>query len=298
MQSTVHTVTTPASDPATPRWADIELPDTWADRIHLTHPTHWWQLFRRMRGRNRRIELPEGMPGRELIPLYLQQEFHNLPNGNYSKRFTRGYVTGFDRTMLGALTTGRQNVAKTLQHCKCVLDIGCGGGSTAREIKNAGVTEVWGLDPSPYLLKHAATDHPHIRFVQGLAEATGFADQRFDGIAACFLLHELPPRYLHRALKEFNRILVEGGTIAVCEPSPRQMRWSFRHLWQQYGWRGIYFGLLARRIHEPFVKAWHNTSTADTFERFGFTVVSDSEGMPLRHIVLRKQRHCKTVEAA
>ena len=51
-----------------------------------------------------------------------------------------------------------------------------------------------GLDPSPYLLRCADARVPRARFVQGLAEQTGFADARFDGIACCFVFHELPPR--------------------------------------------------------------------------------------------------------
>ena len=32
--------------------------------------------------------------GKDTIPAYVLQEFHNLPNGNYSNSLMRGYIAG------------------------------------------------------------------------------------------------------------------------------------------------------------------------------------------------------------
>ncbi len=279
-------------DPVLQNWAELDLPNTWADQFDFRNPAHVFRFFRGIFGRTRqKVSLPESVPGADLIPKYVLQEFHSLPNGNYSKRITRGYVTGFDHSMLGVMTEARKCIAKTLQNCSSVLDAGCAGGRTARALKDAGISEVWGLDPSPYLLQHAASDNPDIAFVQGVAEDTRFPSERFDGIAACFLFHEIPPRYVEKALTEFNRILQPNGLIAICEPSPLQVDLTLWQILKRFGIKGFYFGVLARFVYEPFLDAWHKHSgQKGFFEQYGFECVSDNAGMPLRHIVLRKKQ--------
>lgn len=282
--------TAPTEDPPVPDWAALSLPDTWPDRLSLRRPHHLWRLLRHAAGLQRSaVQLPEGVPGQERIPRYILQEFHNLPNGNYSRTLTRGYITGFNRVMLGEIQRSHQRMARQLQHCRRVLDAGCGGGALAGRLLAAGVPDVWGLDPSPYLLKHAAQDWPGVRFVQGVAEATGFPDQRFDGIGACFLLHEIPPRYLERSLAEFARILKPGGLLSISEPSPLQLREPARVLLRRWGWRGLYFRALARRVHEPFLQAWHRQDIPVLMARHGFEVLEDTVALPIRHILVRKR---------
>src|SRR5262249_39465900 len=158
-------------------------------------------------GRRRaRVELPGGLPLAAEIPRYALQEFHNLPNGNYSNRLTHGYAIGFDCVMLGRMRPARRRMASALAGCRAVLDVGCGGGASTEALVAEGIPEVWGLDLSPYLLRCADARVPGARFVQGVAEHTGFRDERFDGIACCFVFHELPPRAADRALAELARI--------------------------------------------------------------------------------------------
>ncbi len=234
------------------------------------------------------VMLPDGTPFADRIPKYILQEFHNLPNGNYSRRYTRGYITGFNRVMLNHIHNAHAAIARRFSGMGSVLDAGCGGGRLAGLLKTEGVTDVWGIDPSPYLLKHAATDWPGIAFIPGVIENTGFPGQRFDGVTACFLFHELPPRYLEQAVAEIARILKPGGLLAVCEPSPVQAGQGARALWRRHGWQGLYFYWLARFVHEPFLMAWHKLDAGELFARHGMTLEEDNIGMPMRHILARK----------
>ncbi len=286
---------TPLMDPPCPDWASLTLPDTWPDRLNLRDPRDLWQLVRHALGMTRQpVQLPADMPGAARIPKYILQEFHNLPNGNYSRRFTRGYITGFNHVMLGEIEKSHAVIAQRLAtdpvvRQGSVLDVGCGGGGLAGALQRAGITDVWGLDPSPYLLQHAASDWPDIRFVQGLAEASGFADARFNAITACFLLHEIPPRYIEQCLQEWARILKPGGLLAFCEPSPMQLHTTLRTLWQQHGWRGVYFHRLARFVYEPFLAAWHCQNIPALLTEHGFEVLQHELGMPMRHVLARKR---------
>jgi ubiquinone/menaquinone biosynthesis C-methylase UbiE len=283
------------TDPTAPDWSAITLPDTWPDSLDLKSPRDLWQLIRHAFGwQQQPVQLPAGVPGADNIPKYILQEFHNLPNGNYSRRFTRGYITGFNRVMLGEISKSHAQIAQQLADKLevkngSVLDVGCGGGGLAAALQQAGVNDVWGLDPSPYLLQHAARDWPGIHFVQGVAENTGFASARFEAVTACFLLHEIPPRYIAQCFREWARILKPGGWLAFCEPSPLQLQQNLLALLRNYGWRGVYFHALAKRLHEPFLAAWHKQDIPDLLEQNGFELIAQDVGMPVRHVLARKR---------
>lgn len=270
-------------------WATVELPDTWADRVSWKRLSDVRRVLRTILGRERqRVQLPDTLPGRGLIPKYVLQEFHNLPNGNYSKVFSRGYSQGFDRLMLGSLRGGRQRVAEALRGADCALDLGCGAGRQAVALREVGITEVWGLDPSPYLLQNAARAHSGVTWVQGVAERTGLADGQFDAVAVCFVFHEIPPHYLRQALVELARITRPGARLAVLEPSPQQWTASYLWLWRHHGWRGMYYRALAKRAYEPFADAWHRQDFAMLLAEAGFTLLEEETGCPFRFFLAQR----------
>ncbi len=283
-----------ATDPPVPDWQNLHLPDTWPDQLNLRHPRDLWQFVQHLLGlRIKPIQLPDNVPFAENIPKYILQEFHNLPNGNYSRRFTRGYITGFNKVMLGEIGKSHQKIVEQLLQDPAmrdgsVLDVGCGGGGLAGALHKAGIKEVWGLDSSPYLLKHAAQDWPAMRFVHGVAEKPEFPDARFNAITACFLLHEIPPRYLTQSLQEWSRILKPRGWLAFCEPSPLQIKNKPLALLREYGWRGLYFYVLAKKLNEPFLMAWHKQDIPALLKQHGFEVIQHDIDVPMRHVLARK----------
>lgn len=282
-------MTTISADPAPTAWCEIDLPDAWPDALDFRKPAHLWRFLKKtVLRRLSRVQLPAGLPLNISIPKYILQEFHNLPNGNYSKKITKGYSTGFDIVMLGEMSRARRALAATLTDCASVLDVGCGAGHSTQALRDGGVKEVLGLDASPYLLQHAARQYAGPRFVQGLAEQTGFSARRFDGISACFLFHEMPPRYADRALEEFRRVLKSGGRLAILEPATEQFFGRPLVLFRKYGWRGIYFWWLARFVHEPFVAAWQKRDVPAWLSGSGFELIEDRDLFPARLILARR----------
>ena len=263
-------------------WANISLPDAWPDQI----TSNWRRIAivvsNMVRKKVQRVKLPYAMPGREHLPKYILQEFHHLPNGNYSKTITRGYANSFNKAMLGSMTAARAEIAQRLASSKCVLDIGCGAGHLIGALQSVGIPEICALEPSPYLLQHAARDFPGAHFVQGVIENSGLPDNSFDGAAACFVFHEIPPPQACKALRELQRLLVPGAKLILVEPSPVQITLSYAQVWRSYGWRGVYFRAMALRTHEPFVRAWHKTDLKTWFATHGFTLVDDADHMPWR----------------
>lgn len=276
-------------DPPVPDWASMQLPDSWADQLRLWRPWDLLRLLRRSLSKRARVQLPHDMPGRDLLPKYLLQEFHHLPNGNYSKQFTHGYIKGFDRMMIGTMNHARLQLAKNLRGCNSALDVGTAGGHMAAALKAQGVPDVWALDPSPYLLQHAARRYPQVNFVQGTAEDTPFSDARFEGITSCFVLHELPPRQGQAALRELARVIKPGGLLAICEPGAAQLEEDISQLWQKHGLRGVYFSALARLVHEPFVRAWHKINLPQALDAAGFYCISDAEQFPVRFVLAKRK---------
>lgn len=277
------------SDPQVPNWDEIALPDTWADTINLRSPVGVVKFLRRVFTKKRGMVQPEpDLYGRESIPKYVLQEFHNLPNGNYSRRFSLGYINGFDQVMLGEMTKTRDFIANTVKGCGSVLDAGCGGGKGAAIIHAADNADTWGLDPSPYLLKHAAKSYPEVNFVHGVIEQSQFSSERFDAISGCFLFHEMPPRYIKQALAESYRMLKPGGLMVICEPSELQVRLSYWQILRRYGFKACYFKRLAGSVNEPFLKAWHQFAQIEKLCAPGFELCSDEDNVPIRRIVLRK----------
>lgn len=271
-------------------WANITLPDAWPDQIASNWRRIAMVISNMVRKKVQRVKLPDAMPGRERLPKYILQEFHHLPNGNYSKTITRGYANSFNKAMLGSMTVARAEIAKRLGSCKRVLDIGCGAGHTTGAMQSAGIPEIWALEPSPYLLQHAARDYPGANFVQGVIENSELPTASFDAAAACFVFHEIPPPQASAALRELRRLLVPGAKLVLVEPSPTQIKLSYVQAWRRYGWRGIYFRALALRTYEPFVRAWHKTDYAAWLAAGGFTLVEDMDSMPWRLLEARRNQ--------
>ena len=261
-------------------WASVELPDTWPDRYRLYNPLHLYRMLRAVLGRRQKIQIPHNLPGRNLIPKYALQEFHNLPNGNYSKKLSNGYIKGFEIVMLGCMTKYRNIIAGSLDNCKSVLDIGCGGGTTADIIQQKGIDDVWALDPCPYLLKQAATRYPKINFIQGTGENIPFPDSRFEGVSLCYVLHEIPPKYVEKIITEVKRILKPGGSFVIVEPSPIHYFGPYKKLFRCFGLKGLYFKLLAKNINEPFLESWHKTNLKSLLISNGFQVVQELSDVP------------------
>lgn len=268
--------------------SELELPRAWPDFV-FRRLSAFFGFLRTLLFGGRRVVLPAELPGGDQLPDYLLREFHRMPNGYYSNTLATGYERGFERAMLGKVTSVRSWMARQLRECQAVLDIGCGSGKLGGAISAVGVPDVWGIDASLYQLKIASRAFPGLRLVQGLAEATPFEDGRFDGVAACFLFHELPAEIQDAVLVEMHRILRPGGSIVIAEPSTEQMHnRNFLSLWRRHGWRGVYFRLLALMVTEPYLAEWHGRNITEWATRHGFAVERDESALPFRRIVLRR----------
>jgi ubiquinone/menaquinone biosynthesis C-methylase UbiE len=277
-------------DPEIKNWQDIDLPNSWTDKLFiLRNPFKCLRLFSCIFQKRKRVELPKGLINSEVIPKYAQQEFHHLPNGNYSNRIAAGYIKGFDRAMLGEMRKSRLQIASKLKGCNSSIDIGCGGGGTAQAVYQSGVQDVWGVDISPYLLKRAATLYPKIKFIHAAAESLPFRAERFDAVSISYVLHEVPPKFVIKIIDEASRVLKSGGKLVLLEPSSIHYSSGLYCLFKEYGFKGIYFKCLAHTVHEPFVKSWHGMDIYSLLKQKGLQLVEEINEVPNHLYVFIKQ---------
>jgi ubiquinone/menaquinone biosynthesis C-methylase UbiE len=112
-----------------------------------------------------------------------------------------------DRQLLNrfaAETTGRGEVC----------DMGCGPGQVARYLRDAGTT-VFGLDLSTQMLEQARQLSPDIPFREGNMMGLDLPDGTLAGIAAFYVIVNIPKGSLPLVFREMERVLQPGGLLLL-----------------------------------------------------------------------------------
>lgn len=96
-----------------------------------------------------------------------------------------------------------------------VLDLGCGDGSLADVVRDAGVTATWtGVDLRQSVVEHAAAAHPWATFVEAAADNLPFSANSFDVVVCAVLFSSLPSAVMEaRVAREIRRVLRPGGWL-------------------------------------------------------------------------------------
>jgi ubiquinone/menaquinone biosynthesis C-methylase UbiE len=120
-----------------------------------------------------------------------------------------------------------------------VLDIGCGTGTLAVQIKTLHpYVDVVGLDPDPKALNRARQKAERagvpIQFNQGFADQLPYYDGTFNRVFSSFMFHHLATEIKKRALNEVRRVLAPDGSL---------------HLLDFGGPESARKGFVARRLH-------------------------------------------------
>ncbi|NET36832.1 MAG: class I SAM-dependent methyltransferase [Cyanothece sp. SIO1E1] len=192
---------------------------------------------------------------------YSSQNFHGIAGGylNSISAVTYDAITAYasppDETWV------RQQLITAIEDKpKCILDLGCGTGSTTLMLKQALPSAmVIGLDLSPYMLVMA--DYKarqvglNIRWLHGLAEATELATATFNLVTISMLLHETPPQISQAILRECFRLLQPGGQLIVLDGNQKILRHAH--------W-------LIDLFREPYSKAYAAGSVDDWLRTAGF----------------------------
>lgn len=106
-----------------------------------------------------------------------------------------------------------------------VLDLGCGEGFVARQIKAAGATSVLGIDLSEGMIDHARDEENRnpqgIEYRQGDAsKLTDLPEATFDRVVAVFLFNYLETDVMTEVIRRVHSWLTPGGRFVFTVPHP------------------------------------------------------------------------------
>ena len=126
---------------------------------------------------------------------------------------------GYDSTFEGKFTFRYRQ--KILSLCEApeggrVLDVGCGNGGLINAIRQKTKAEAYGVDISPQMISECRSRYEGIHFEVATGEKIAFADDYFDAITICCVLHHLhsPQKFFVEAYRAVKR----GGLLIVGEP--------------------------------------------------------------------------------
>jgi SAM-dependent methyltransferase len=103
-----------------------------------------------------------------------------------------------------------------------VLEIGCAGGHRLAALHNVFEAECFGVEPSAEAVNYAKTNHPRIFVEQGTADALPFEAARFDLVIFGCCLCWCDPEDLFSIASEADRVLTDGGFLAIYDFIPPQ----------------------------------------------------------------------------
>jgi ubiquinone/menaquinone biosynthesis C-methylase UbiE len=109
-----------------------------------------------------------------------------------------------------------------LRSARRVLDIGCGTGTFAVQLKKRfPKVEVIGLDPDQKALTRAKRKSDRagvlIQFDQGFADELRYESGSFDVVFSSFMFHHLEGKDRENALREVRRVLKPAGTFYLLD---------------------------------------------------------------------------------
>ena len=139
-----------------------------------------------------------------------------------------------------------------LRQGKRILDMCCGTGNTTFVIAErvGSRSEIKAIDLSSGQIRVAKKRNrfPNIEFMVMDASATSFGDGEFETVVIPHAIHEMPRAMRLMVLREANRILADGGTLAVLEMdnSPNLLLRLFIGFWWFY-WVPFNFETPTRR---------------------------------------------------
>lgn len=224
----------------------------------------------------------------EHYPSYYRRTFHWQTDGWLSNTSARLYDASVEFLFGGtADVMRRMAIPPIVEECRgrprpAVLDIGCGTGRFLLQLSTAlPGTKLYGLDLSPYYLKHAGRileDVTDVSLIGDNAERVPLADSLFDVVTSVFLFHELPRNVRRNVMREAFRVLKPGGRFVVCDSAQLSDSGELRNILHSF----------PASYHEPYYKGYLRDDLAGIMEECGFAVESSAAHFVSKVVVGRK----------
>jgi SAM-dependent methyltransferase len=103
---------------------------------------------------------------------------------------------------------------------RSVLEIGCSNGWRLEALRREAGASCHGLDPSPQAVAEGVAAYPLLSLAVGTADSLPFPDATFDLVIFGFCLYLCDRKDLFRIAAEADRVLAEGGSLAILDFHP------------------------------------------------------------------------------
>lgn len=164
---------------------------------------------------------------------------------------------------------------------RTALEIGCSNGWRLEALRRESGTRCHGIDPSPQAVAEGTAAYPHLSLAEGTADRLAFPDGMFDLVVFGFCLYLCDRQDLFRIAAEADRVLVEGGSLAILDfypPFPYRNSYAHRP------------GLSSYKMDYSSLFRWNPAYTLVSQAVFASPEVADPVAPDERHAVslLRK----------
>lgn len=222
-------------------------------------------------------------------PSYYRRTFHWQTDGWLSDTSARLYDASVEFLFGGtADVMRRMAIPAVVEQCRgrtrpAVLDVGCGTGRFLLQLGKAlPGAKLYGLDLSPYYLKHAGRvleELTDVSLIGDNAERVPLADSLFDAVTSVFLFHELPRNVRRNVMREAFRVLRPGGRFVVCDSAQLSDSGELRDILHRF----------PASYHEPYYKGYLRDDLAGIMRECGFAVESSTVHFVSKVVVGRKK---------
>lgn len=223
-------------------------------------------------------------------PAYYRRTFHWQTDGWFSERSARLYDLGVEFLFLGTADPMRRMTLPPLVEALAdrrrprLLDLGCGTGHYLAQVhQSLPAARLYGLDLSPFYLRHAQGTLAHVPGVSLLvenAEDVPLASGTMDAVTAVFLFHELPKDARRRVMAEALRLLRPGGRFVVSDALQEVDATSPEVDYLVRWFPGTY--------HEPYFRGYARDDLAVALAETGFEVESAERHHVSKTVVARR----------
>jgi SAM-dependent methyltransferase len=173
-------------------------------------------------------------------------------------------------------------IAEVMQPGGSILEIGCSNGNNLAELNRRVPIRGFGIDPSVKAVAEGAALAPAIQLSVGAANALQYPGEHFDVVWFGFCLYLIDRSFLAAAVAEADRVLRDGGYLAITDfDPPYPCRQKYHHLAGVNSYKADYsklflgnpaYALAAKRSYSHAGRGFH----ADPNERVATWVLAKS----------------------
>jgi ubiquinone/menaquinone biosynthesis C-methylase UbiE len=135
------------------------------------------------------------------------------------------YFVRNEKTLLGTSPVKSLVIERIAHHIAPsqgtrVLEVGCASGGNLAALNNLRTIEGFGIDPSSDAVRAGQESFPNFDLHVGTADSLPFDDGCMDVVWFGFCLYLVDRALLYRVIAEADRVLTEGGFIAIHDFDP------------------------------------------------------------------------------